>query len=153
MCMDCTVFCRLVVRDNGQRAQCVVYITTCFLFRMCSSSCFRYILAYWPLTSNLQIAVPIHLRKGHSTTITYTYIALTTEPQCVYGIYHCPGGSFDLCHRWATRVSCILLPYDIDQRCHQGNIFHICTVVRAIPIYCPETTGTCPRGHSQTPHL
>ena len=33
----------------------------------------------------------------------YIYIALTTEPQCVYGIF-CPGGSFDLHHRWATIV-------------------------------------------------
>ena len=32
------------------------------------------------------------------------YIALTTEPQCVYGIY-CPGGSFDLRHRWATKTN------------------------------------------------
>ena len=31
------------------------------------------------------------------------YIALTTKPQCVYGIF-CPGGSFDLRHRWATIV-------------------------------------------------
>ena len=31
------------------------------------------------------------------TTGQYIYIALTTEPQCVYGIY-CPGGSFDLRH-------------------------------------------------------
>ena len=43
-------YCTLQVGCQRQqaKAQCVVYITTCFLFSMCSSCCFRYILAYWP---------------------------------------------------------------------------------------------------------
>ena len=37
----------------------------------------------------------------NATTGLYIYIALTTVQ---YGIY-CPGGSFDLRHRWATITS------------------------------------------------
>ena len=41
------------------------------------------------------------------------------EPQCVYGIY-CPGGSFDLCHGWATTYL-----YDVDQSIASVYIYGI----------------------------
>ena len=49
------------------------------------------------------------------TTGQYIYISLTTKPQCVYGIY-CPGGSFDLRHRWATNNSYSTVARDLWQR-------------------------------------
>ena len=42
----CTALCRLVVRSNRQKVQCLVYTTTSFLFSLCSNCCFRYIIIH-----------------------------------------------------------------------------------------------------------
>ena len=45
----CAWLCRLVVRNNRQKVQCLVYTTTSFLFSTSSNCCFRYI--FIPSTS------------------------------------------------------------------------------------------------------